>query len=805
MTEIITIAEDHSVSNSSGKFVLDLTIDNQNAVDRVEFALPESVGDPADWAWRVEIEQDGQTSFVALADDVVWIPRAGAVTYGKCQLQLVGVQPSGEGYNRVYKSRVFRANVLPAINAKLEAGTEAASAIDEVLLKVEGYKDAAAQSAQDAAGSAASAYEAQGKAEDAQTAAETAQGKAETAQTAAETAQSSAETARDAAQTAQRAAETARDTAKSAQSAAEAARDAASGSAQGAASSAIAASDSAEDAQGYADDAQSSAQDAQTAAGNAQTAAGQAAGSATTAQSHASAAQTARAGAEIAQSAAETAQGLAEDAQESAETARDAAQSAQSAAESAKSGAEAAKSGAETAKTAAETAAGNASDDAGAAASSASAAAQSAQAAQEAAQTALGIIDDEVIAGDSTWSSDKISAEIETISPDNESVGAKPWSSKQIIDALCPPLEETGNPVQCYPVAGYPLGVKASWEPRQEGTGDPSPENVRPIVGLDEVMVQRSGKNLIHVTASEPLTVNGVAWTITDGVIHAQGTASITSRYVAAENVFLPKGAYSVNPAQNIYYELFSGNSVIAQTLRSFTLESDFTGNIQLFVLNGNTVDVDIYPSIELGSTATAYAPYTGTTATLSLPSTVYGGEVDAATGEGVETWGRYEFTGNEGFSINAQIQQNSQKNAYQCNINVPNAFYTNAPAICNAFAFQIWSGYFIANSFSLISNSGGIIIQTDGIQSVEEFIAFLGAQHSAGTPVTIVYKLATPQPIQASGSQPLPALSGQNVLITNADSLTVTGRADPTHTIQTLSDRVAALESETIEGGTNA
>ena len=87
----------------------------------------------------------------------------------------------------------------------------------------------------------------------------------------------------------------------------------------------------------------------------------------------------------------------------------------------------------------------------------------------------------------------------------------------------------------------------------------------------------------------------------------------------------------------------------------------------------------------------------------------------------------------------------------------------------------------------------------------VDEWKSYLAAQYSAGTPVTIAYKLATPQPIQATGSQSLPALSGENVLITNADSLTVTGRADPTHTIQTLSDRIAALESETIEGGTNA
>lgn len=65
-----------------------------------------------------------------------------------------------------------------------------------------------------------------------------------------------------------------------------------------------------------------------------------------------------------------------------------------------------------------------------------------------------------------------------------------PWSSKQIVDTLCPPIEETGNPVVCYPVAGYPLYVTVSWGPTQEGSGEPSLDNVRPIKGRDSVTVK---------------------------------------------------------------------------------------------------------------------------------------------------------------------------------------------------------------------------------------------------------------------------------------------------------------------------
>ena len=98
-----------------------------------------------------------------------------------------------------------------------------------------------------------------------------------------------------------------------------------------------------------------------------------------------------------------------------------------------------------------------------------------------------------------------------------------PWSSKHIVDMLCPPLEETGNPVVCYPVVEYPLGCKVSWEPVQEGSGTPSPENVRPIKGRDSVTVERCGGNVIEflstydsssgikiaVDAEKNITLNG--------------------------------------------------------------------------------------------------------------------------------------------------------------------------------------------------------------------------------------------------------------------------------------------------------
>lgn len=70
---------------------------------------------------------------------------------------------------------------------------------------------------------------------------------------------------------------------------------------------------------------------------------------------------------------------------------------------------------------------------------------------------------------------------------DDDVVSAtNPWSSLKIVDALAPPFSSSGAIVTCNPVAGYPLHVVSQITPVQEGEGDPTPDNVRPISGWTE-------------------------------------------------------------------------------------------------------------------------------------------------------------------------------------------------------------------------------------------------------------------------------------------------------------------------------
>ena len=94
---------------------------------------------------------------------------------------------------------------------------------------------------------------------------------------------------------------------------------------------------------------------------------------------------------------------------------------------------------------------------------------------------------------------------------DNAVNTTEAWSSKKIVDSLCPPFSVSGNPVICHPVEDYPLSAVVSLEPKQAGTGDPSPENVRPISGYDSVTVTQTKDEaqVKQITLTLPETIYG--------------------------------------------------------------------------------------------------------------------------------------------------------------------------------------------------------------------------------------------------------------------------------------------------------
>lgn len=662
---------------------------------------------------------------------------------------------------------------------------------NQFVTETKGYRDGAFEAAEKVN---ARAEDAEAASEDAQAAARA----AKASENAAKASENAAAASADKAGPYAKAAQAAQEAAENAAAAAAASKSAADTLAAEAARAAKAAEDSKAAANNAAYFAGENATAAQQAANTATAAANDAGQSASDAAASKAAAETAAKAAQDAQTATATAKAEAVKAQEAAQTAAKSAQDAQAAAEKVRDDAKTAQKGAEAARDTA--------------AKSAEAAAKSEANAKQ--------------------SADTLAESVKNITPDDSSIGDKPWSSKHIIDMLCPPLEESGNPVVCYPVAGYPLGVKAKWEPVQEGSGTPSPENIRPIKGRDSVTVERCGENVIEFLSTEDsnsdikIAVDAEKNITLNGTISAKSNIIIGMcrlHWVAGKTytMYVKKvgGSVSLGSGDGITfaYSLFAtdyehyfrgdttGTNIDAYIASNVALvETELVFMLQCWrvgtVFNNFKFQIAVVP----GTIApTTYTPYNGQTNTLTLPETVYGGEVDAVKGEGPDTWKLVILNGTESWNswgINAHNP--AITGFYTYDINDYDAI--NAKVICSHLETpnqDVWGGqnagiglatvgssrYFM---FSMLTSS---LPDISAGHEVDSLKAYLAAQNDAGTPVQIAYKLAEPVPFTATGGTALPALAGANTVLTDADTATVTGRADPIKRITDLEDAVAS------------
>ena len=362
--------------------------------------------------------------------------------------------------------------------------------------------------------------------------------------------------------------------------------------------------------------------------------------------------------------------------------------------------------------------------------------------------------------------------------PDNSTIGENPWSSKNIVDMLCPPIEESGNPVVCYPVAGYQLGVKAKWEPMQESTGTPSPENIRPIKGLGSVTVTRCGENLLNfpqITTWTQITKTyefkfkaGTYYLYCGNVVHGGSSAPVITFFDETSNAVV-----SISIEQGMKKEI-----QLEKDSRYVIL---YTNGYDYYASAGVTATVEDLMLVASNEIPSVYTPYIGQTNTLTLPETVYGGEVDAVSGEGQETLKTTILDGTTNKFSTHDVFWDLPRNS--------------APGILDSYGTDC--SHFPHGTFGGNEKRNLIFTTTNLISKyfadANALNAYLAAQYAAGTPVQVRYKLVEPVPFTATGAQPLPALAGANTVLTDADSATVTGRADPIKRITDLEDAVAS------------
>ena len=311
------------------------------------------------------------------------------------------------------------------------------------------------------------------------------------------------------------------------------------------------------------------------------------------------------------------------------------------------------------------------------------------------------------------------------------------------------------------------LGVTVDIEPVQAGSGDPSPDNVRPISGWDSVEVEAAGVNLFGGTV-----INGrVPFDLKPGVTYtasAQFVDPSVSTYFYIQRA--PKGTGT--------YSTFG--YILANYMRTPVTFTADAGYDYAFWSNASYANVKD-AQIETGSTAHDYHPYVGTTYTIQLGETVYGGTLDVTNGTltvdrakttvGALSWSLYNT------AFYASIQMGTAERPISTQ-------YKSEPSASSMGDASGWAGY------SIRAHTSGIYIYIKDTRysTAPDF-------ETAEADTEIVYELATPIVIDLDPVQIAAIANQTNNVRADAGDVTVEFAADlKTYIDSKIAAAVAAL-----------
>ena len=349
--------------------------------------------------------------------------------------------------------------------------------------------------------------------------------------------------------------------------------------------------------------------------------------------------------------------------------------------------------------------------------------------------------------------------------------------------------------------------------------------NICPIGGWDNAKITRSGKNLLLLTlaslkANNPSdaskTWDGNKYTYSSveftPVFDSNGNllyinVNTTENTHAAAYFFIygsnaqsqpnifkgmklsgcPSGGSSSTyrimwqsfETQIVYPEHLSGSDIG----EGITISEDAYTRIYISIpANSVLNNVRFYPMIRLATVSDAtYEPYQGEELTISLGGTRYGGTLDVTSGVLTVTHGFKELIGSEGITWTVYNSQSGTTLYSETNLLTgvrkdSAAIYGICSAVVTAANGTINNSYLRKPSangsgieFATLSSYWGLSENTSAALNAK-----LAELYLAGTPLQIVYELATPQTIQLTPTQ-VYLLYGYNTLFGDCGDISLT------------------------------
>jgi hypothetical protein len=299
----------------------------------------------------------------------------------------------------------------------------------------------------------------------------------------------------------------------------------------------------------------------------------------------------------------------------------------------------------------------------------------------------------------------------------------------------------SGNPIAFLPDAGSLLKPVTVLTPKQEGEGNPSPENVRPISGWDSLELRHAGKNVLPwpYASGEKRVHNGIAFTVNeDGSVTANGTGEVD------------KAIFVLGTGLKISNESITSGAGSSATDGVFVLSdmARYNPNNDTASMNLNSVgktyeNVTYYPQAEVGTVPTEYTPTAGLEVyTATLGETVYGGRYDWLTGKLVIEWYGEEVQ-------NLTDQYYNEAGGFVAG-KLQRVVYGEYNAVKPE---SIVCSHYVSGSQAKVVVGGGtnsmLRIYGSGFTNLDDWRTYMAEQKAAGTPVQVVYRLATPIEIQ--------------------------------------------------------
>ena len=354
----------------------------------------------------------------------------------------------------------------------------------------------------------------------------------------------------------------------------------------------------------------------------------------------------------------------------------------------------------------------------------------------------------------------------------------------------------------------------------QNPEAEKSPDNIATISGIGPTKLTVSGKNLLpYKYESDTQTSFGITATRNpDGSITMQGVndgTGASSIYLARSNlgIRLPAGTYTLSAGtlpSGVSFYITPGYKTGTFTLQEAT---EFT--IAYFNISLNTdlsAGITVYPQLEVGSTATAYEPYTSFDYPLptleplmSLPNGVCD-EYDAVTGAETRRIGKLTLNGTENWRIVTEQNNESSSLFYLYGVAMGGSIVNCTHLICRTiisgsetYTYDGIYGNYLGSTFYIRLNHSHNITTAEGLKE------WLAAQHAAGMPVTIYYELAEPV-ITQHDPQTVPAVYPTTTVFADAGNAAVSYNRDSnkvveqimlnyTEQITDLDARIAQLE----------